>query len=80
MIPIVTKQCGVDIDDFGFQIKELSVKSIIETINICSQLDKQKFYLMSLKAFNSINKRYTIENYKRAMYKHIVKIIGKQNE
>ncbi len=73
MIPIVTKESGVDIDQFGFEIDQLTVPSILKSLNICDKCSPETLVEKSKSAYKKTISRYNIENYK----KNIIHILNR---
>jgi len=81
MIPIVTKECGVDVDDFGILIDSLTVNAVKEAIRKCNNHTIEDLLINSKKAFIKANNDYTVENYYDTAKQHISTILtGVENE
>jgi len=76
MVPIVTKECGYDVGDSGFVI-ELSVDDIGRTMDKLDGIDISRLKDLSLKAQSVACNRYTVENFKCNMSKHLTEILGR---
>ena len=74
MIPIVTTECGFDIDDFGFNI-QLNELSIIETMNTIDETSAATLYNMAKKANAVVRERYTLPNFEKTIQSHICKLL-----
>lgn len=74
MIPIVTAECGFDIEEFGLSI-ELNKHSIIETINEIENMYDEKLTEMATKAHTVVSTRYTLDNYEKTMTSHLHHIL-----
>lgn len=76
MIPVVTKECGYDIDGAGFTI-ELNTEDIVRQLNELETIDLVVLKQMAATAQNSAIARYTIENYTLQMSKYLRDITQK---
>jgi len=69
MIPIVTRNTGIDIHDYGILIEELSPEGIEKSIHFSQTLSLEQVNNRSEKIFNYCQTNYTIENFKRNLRK-----------
>jgi glycosyltransferase involved in cell wall biosynthesis len=74
VIPIVSKQCGVDVDDFGFYLDELDSASINKIIETLHAMTDEELYVKSELAYKSATK-YTIENFQVSTYQALLSLI-----
>jgi hypothetical protein len=77
MIPIVTKECGVDIGDNGFFIG-LQVEDIQLAMNTISTLEESRLKEMSIAIQALTLQRYTVDNYISKMKTNILGIINSE--
>lgn len=75
MIPIVTKECGVDIDDFGISINALNCDSVCDSLRYCDAISDSELLTRSIAAYNDANTMYTFDAYKRDMMSILTKLI-----
>lgn len=75
MIPVVSKECGYDIDKAGFLI-ELNAKDIKRQLDILDTLDEATLKETAMTAQNLALSRYTIDNYRMQMKQHLKTIIN----
>ncbi|WP_139411169.1 glycosyltransferase [Aeromonas veronii] len=75
MIPIVTKECGVDIYDFGVNINALDSDSIRDSLNFCDSFSDSELLARSIAAYNNANTMYTFDAYKKDMMSILTKLI-----
>ncbi|MGL6150531.1 MAG: glycosyltransferase [Aeromonas sobria] len=75
MIPIVTKECGVDIDDFGVSISELNCDSVCDSLKFCDSISDSELLARSIAAYSNANTMYTFDAYKRDMMSILTKLI-----
>ncbi len=47
MIPVVTKECGIDIDDFGILIDDLNIDSVKKAIIQCEMISYDELMINS---------------------------------
>ena len=67
MIPIVTRQCGIDIDETGFLIDDISINKIRDTIQRASSYDVEKLFIMSVKSTELVKKRYNAKVFEKRL-------------
>lgn len=78
MIPVVTKECGIDIDDFGILIDNLTIESVKEAIFKCEDMTFDELMLRSEKSMKKANNSYTIQTYENTMKKHLKTVLTKE--
>ncbi len=59
MVPIVTKEAGVDTDDFGFCLPDFRVETISETVRTASQMPPEELALRSRKALEAVAEQFS---------------------
>lgn len=77
MIPIVTKECGVDVDDFGILIEDLTIESVKEAIVKCESINYDELVIKSSKSLIKAYNEYTLQNYENTMKEHLITILKK---
>ncbi|MBW8185207.1 glycosyltransferase [Shewanella nanhaiensis] len=75
LIPLVTKECGFDVDDFGFKI-QLSVADIVHQLDQIDELDSLSIKSLSINGHSIVNDRYTAGNYREKLEENITKILN----
>lgn len=73
LIPIISKQCGVDVDEFGFCLDELDVASINKIIKALSDMSDEEVDLKSKLAHKSAA-NYTIEHFRVSIRQALVSL------
>lgn len=74
LIPIVTYETGVDIEDFGFQIKDIEIDALRKQILDIFEIPDKAFVEMSIKTYiNSF--KYTQENFSFSFRKALLSTI-----
>lgn len=63
LIPITTKASGIDFDKFGFEIKDLSEKSIDEVINLAISITEEEIFNRSKACSLYVKKNYSEKSY-----------------
>ena len=79
LIPIVSYESSVNVDDFGVILKECSANEIKNTIRDVSKLPAQKLKLMARKAWEFARENHTREKFAeeyRKIVLNIMKITG----
>ncbi|MBY0472778.1 glycosyltransferase [Patescibacteria group bacterium] len=59
LIPIVTKECGVDVDDFGFVLKDASVEEIKNTVQMAAALPVEELRRRATLGWKYANTHHT---------------------
>jgi len=75
MIPIVTKECGVDINDFGVNINALNCDGVLDSLMFCDSISDSELLARSIAAYNNANTMYTFDAYKKDMMRILTKLI-----
>lgn len=78
LIPIVSKESGVDVYDFGMLLQECSIEEIKKSVSRISGLKTGIIKEMSLKAWKYANKTHSKENYVSNFQKAIESITTKE--
>lgn len=76
LIPIVTPQCGIDVDDFGIIIEDIQIDAIEKLCRNLSAMPNSKLKLMSNDSQKAISTKYTIELLEKSI-RHFLKEILK---
>lgn len=79
MIPIVTAECGFDIEDFGFNIK-LNKESVIDTMISIDTMPEDVLQQMAISANTAIRERYTLDKFETNIESHINKLLADYSE
>jgi glycosyltransferase involved in cell wall biosynthesis len=74
LIPIVSYESGVDVEDFGLVLNDCSVKEIMKAIKIISDLPLPRLAEMSRRAWEYARVHHTRERFKRE-YRNIIEQI-----
>lgn len=74
LIPIVSYESSVDVEDFGIILKDSSIEEIIDSIQMISSLPAEKLKLMSRKAWEFVRAHHTRERFDEE-YKKTISII-----
>lgn len=75
MIPIVTVQTGIDIEDFGLLIESDTLDSIIEAISIATSLSEDELKLRSKKASDFVKSKHSYDTYAKILTESLHKVI-----
>jgi len=74
MIPIVTKECGIDLDDFGIEIEKLTVKSVEMSIQESLNLSEVEIDKRSQASQQKAYEYYTLKNYEKNLTNYLKNI------
>ena len=75
LIPIISYESGIDVDDFGLVLKDCSIDEITSAIRMVSSLSGEELKLMSRKAWENGRANYTIEKFAEEYEKIVEKIV-----
>ena len=75
LIPVISYESGVDVDDFGFLLRECTIDNIIKTIRHIASLSESELQQKSLKTWQYANQNYTRKKFETEFRKIIQKII-----
>ena len=78
LIPIVSRESAVDVDDFGIVLKESSIEHLQRTISELSSLPESELGVMSKKAWEFARRNHTRERFSEEYDKAIRAIITKE--
>lgn len=76
LIPIVSYESSVDVDDFGFLLKNSSVEDIVQSVKVVSGLSADELKEKSRKAWEYARSFYTRENYVACYLDFITNVLG----
>lgn len=76
LIPIVTKSTDVNLYDYGIEIKELSIESVNEAINLSKQLTAQDLINQSNKILEYTKKYHSFDYFKQDIKNQFQKILN----
>lgn len=74
LIPIATKGCSLDIDEFGFIIEEVTHQNVERAIRDAMELTDEALIVKSKLTKQTVRSVYTLDNYKKNL-KKIVEVI-----
>lgn len=75
LIPIITKQCGIDIQNFIFQIHTLSPNGIISVLDNLKKLTPSECAKLAQKCQHYTRQHYSLKLYKQKLMENITKIL-----
>ena len=76
LIPIVSKNSGIDIEQYGFMLERLNIKTINLMIDKLLALNEDEIINLSTRVKNETRERYTIENYRNNLLKILKEILN----
>lgn len=79
LIPIITKETGIDVFDFGIEIEDYHIESVIQIIKRASNLSDQQLQIMHEKVFDYAIKNFNLENFTNNFSRIIDNIVKKRN-
>lgn len=75
LIPVATKEVGVDFKEFGIVIKSIEKNNIVESINAANNLTVDQIKEMSSTGQAFIQKNYSLEHYSKKLKDALCKIL-----
>lgn len=76
LIPIITKSCGLDVENIGFVAESTSIDSVEQSLLAYFKLNHQELKLKCINTQKEILKVYNRENYKKNLHKSISNILS----
>lgn len=67
LIPIISEYCGIEVQDNGFIIEDISADEIIRVISRINSISSEELKKMARKAWESVNNEHTLEKYKESI-------------
>jgi glycosyltransferase involved in cell wall biosynthesis len=80
LIPVVSLESGIDVNDFSFVLKDCSIKTIIDTIKEVSALPQDEMEEKARNAWEFARRYHTRENFAKEYRKVIMSIIEDGNK
>ena len=74
LVPLASRNSGVDVDDFGFVLKTSSVEEIKERVLYASNMPRQEFENLAKKVYSYANEHHTKKTFSLA-WQNIIKTI-----
>ena len=78
LIPIVSYESGVDVDDFGIVLRKCDVDEVVESVKILSQKRKEELQRLSKCAWQYARTHNTRENFANCYNTFVDNILSKQ--
>lgn len=75
LIPIISYEAGIDIDDFGIILKKCSIDEIKDSIKIVSNYSEDKLKTMSKNAWQSARENHTKEKFSECYDQFVNKMV-----
>lgn len=79
LIPIITKETGIDVFDFGLNFKDDTIDTVINTFTDLKNYSNQTLRTMSRKSHSYVNQNHTREKF-RNEFENFVKYLEKKYE
>jgi hypothetical protein len=80
LIPVISKECGVNVGDFGLVLKKCSADEIKETILKLSCFSTEDLAERSMKAWKHANEHHTKEGFEKDFRNALLRIIEHRSE
>lgn len=80
LIPILTKESSINIGKEGILIDDLNLKSVAKAVKESQNITEFKLREMSLLSGEKTNRIHNINNFKKQLKKHLVEILGENDE
>lgn len=77
LIPIVTYEAGIDIEDFGYLVKDIQIEALRSQVRAISRESREDFIKRSIKSYlNSFN--YTQAKFSESFERALIKVLAKK--
>lgn len=63
LIPIITRETGITLNDFGFYIEDYRIDNIKKKIDTCANIDESQLIKMQKKVFEYSRREFTLEKF-----------------
>ena len=73
LIPVISYQASVDVDDFGFMLDKCSINEIKNIVKKVSKLSTDELKLRSKNAWSFVIKNHTMERFAKEYRKFVEK-------
>jgi hypothetical protein len=80
LLPIVSYQSGIDVEDFGLLLKDCSVGAIKEAIVATAGRPSSELNIMSRKAWTAARKNHVVDAYKERLFRTIQNILDSRED
>ncbi len=74
LIPIISKDVGVDLYGSGFRIKDCSIEAILENVEQYVTMPEKKLYALGIRAHTIVKKYYNSEKFKQT-WRRIIDVV-----
>ena len=78
-IPIVTKECGLDVEEFGIMIENLSTTSIENALEKALHLEISDVQKRMKKTYNFVSEKHSVKEYEINIEKYLKEILNTKN-
>jgi glycosyltransferase involved in cell wall biosynthesis len=75
LLPVISRNCGLDFDPFAIFIEEVNERSIKTAIDAAVKLPEEELKIRSRQAYDYVSRQHSLENFHREMKKTIESII-----
>lgn len=76
MIPIISKECGIDVFDFGYILKENTVEEITKTIDLAIEITEEKANVMQANTSAYVEHKHTYLAFEKAIKSSLTNFVG----
>ena len=77
LMPVYSKGTGLDLADTGIEVSEVTYESFRKALLAVAELPTEAIGQKAWAAHRLVKERYTLENYRETMYRHLKEIIKK---
>ncbi|TAE73016.1 MAG: glycosyltransferase family 1 protein [Bacteroidetes bacterium] len=76
LIPIVSLNCGLDVEEFGFVTDEITEHSFEVLINLSLELTTNEIRTKSEKTYKYVNENHSMQMYRNNIFNHLKNILS----
>jgi glycosyltransferase involved in cell wall biosynthesis len=80
LIPVVTRECGIDLQDWGIYIEDYRVESVKEQIKMCATCDPRILEKYHKQVYDYSIKKFNIDRYSKDFKKILMDILSKEQK
>ena len=74
LVPILTKQCSLDVQDFGIIIEEINLEGIDKAVKKALSFSEEEVITKSKRAYQYINSHHSVDNFRTDLVLNLKKI------
>ncbi|WP_439839356.1 hypothetical protein [Aeromonas caviae] len=78
LIPIITKECGIDLDDDFIEIKQLTCESVEHAIDLALKINSEELLARSIRLQEKFIRKYNYEEFCENLHLSVKELLGEK--